>query len=411
MALTPPPARLATLAAAPARVLAAGIGAVLRRPHGAPARAPGPAAAPVPPPLPPLGARLRVPVLAQAPQTEACARIVAAHAALAAEDRWAELLAGLARADAARAAAPGGARVATLASEGARAALGLALSRADWAAAAGEIDRLTAVAAAHADDPMAAQILAQAHLDLGWARRGVALADPGTAQGWRDFLAHTAAADAILDRFDPIACDSPLLAGTRYRLLRGIEDGEEMFRDWYEDWSDLDPTSPEPHALHAVHLLPDWFGSFAEFDAEARAAARRTAHLSGAAAYAVFYLAGAEALGHPPPLMDLDLFLRGLVDHQRATGCQFRANVVAGVLTELLHGYEIDAAPGSPRARMVRGVLQSLVKGDLREFHLSAWENGEACIHYAMEQVFGADLARGAEIHPGPAGLEARLPA
>jgi hypothetical protein len=28
-----------------------------------------------------------------------------------------------------------------------------------------------------------------------------------------------------------------------------------------------------------------------------------------------------------------------------------------------------------------------------------------------MEQVFGADLARGAEIHPGPAGLEARLPA
>ncbi len=85
--------------------------------------------------------------------------------------------------------------------------------------------------------------------------------------------------------------------------------------------------------------------------------------------------------------------------------------MVAGVLTELLHGYEIDAAPGSTRAARVRAVLAEHLKGQLRAFHLPAWENGEACIHYALEQVFGAELARGAEVHVGPEGLEARLPA
>ncbi len=215
MALTPPAARLATLAAAPARVLAAGIGGALRRPEAAQV-----------PAMRPLRERLQVPVLARAPETEECLKLVAAHAALAAEDRWAELLAVIARADRARAAAPGGARVATLASAGARAALTQAIAREDWAGAATEVARLEAVAAAHSDDPFAAQILAQAHLDLGWARRGAVAATSGTSQGWRDFLAHTAAADAILDRFDPIECDSPLLAGTRYRLLRGSRTGK-----------------------------------------------------------------------------------------------------------------------------------------------------------------------------------------
>ncbi len=260
------------------------------------------------------------------------------------------------------------------------------------------------MAAAHSDDPFAAQILAQAHLDLGWARRGAVAATPGTSQGWRDFLAHTAAADAILDRFDPIECDSPLLAGTRYRLLRGVEDGKRCSATGTRTGPTWTRPVPNPMPSTPSTCCPTGSALSADFEAEARAALARTEHLSGAGAYAVFYMAGAEALGHPPPLMDLGLFLRGLVDHHRATGCQFRANVVAGVLTELLHGYEIDAAPGSTRAARVRAVLAEHLKGQLRAFHLPAWENGEACIHYALEQVFGAELARGAEVQWAPRG-------
>lgn len=405
MGFTLPPARLTTRLLAPARVLAGGIGDALRHPLAERAAHRARAAAEA---ARPLGERLHVLMLQQAPEKEACARLVAAHGALAAEGRWSELLASIARADRARASAPGGARLAILASKGARAALDKAIAGADWARAADEIARLEEVAARHPGDYVAAQLLAQGHLDLGWARRSAVSDDPPARGEWQGFLSHTAAAGDILDRFDPIEEDSPLLAGTRYQLVRGSEDGEELFRDWYEDWSDLDPGCAEPHALHAVHLLPDWYGSLAEFDAEARAAVQRTAHVTGSAAYAVFYLSGAEVLGHPPALMDLGLFLRGLIDFHRTTGCQYRANVVAGILTELLHGYAIDAAPGSMRARMVQEMLDDHLRGSLREFHLPAWENGEPCIHWALEQVFGADLAAGAHVHVGPEGLEAR---
>ena len=204
------------------------------------------------------------------------------------------------------------------------------------------------------------------------------------------------------------ASGSPLIAATRYHLVRGLEEGESLFRDWYEDWSDLDPTCAEPHAAHAVHLLPNWYGRLDTFDAAARAAARRTGDVAGAQAYAVFYLSAAEALGDPPEGMDLGLFLRGLLDYHHVTGCQFRANIVAAALTDRARALSEQAAPGAMRLRMVLDVLEDYLTGVLREFHLPAWDQGEVSIHWALEQVFAEPLARGAHIHPGPAGLETR---
>lgn len=407
MVSTPQLSILATRLAAPARLLAtrlqrrprAASAPVLPEAEGAAARAPGL-----------LNGRLHVPVLDRSPEAEAWDRTIATYAAMAAEERWSQLLQDMRAADQARAAAPGGRRLAALISEGARSGLADSLARRDWEAATAEVERLEAALAPHAGDYCAAHLAAQARIDLGWARRS---AEPGPGvprEVWRDFLHQTELAEAALEGFDPIEEMSPLLAGTRYLLARGIEDGDALFRDWYEDWSDLDLTNPDAHLAHAVLLLPHWFGSTATFDAEARRALKRTEHVSGAAAYAEFYLAADDHLGSLPPGMDLPLFLAGLMDYYRATGCQHRANVVAGAMTELLHSYSTEAQPGSARQKLVHNTLSEHLRENLRELHLSAWENGESCIKFALEQIFARELARGEHIHVGAEGLTARLP-
>ncbi len=99
------------------------------------------------------------------------------------------------------------------------------------------------------------------------------------------------------------------------------------------------------------------------------------------------------------------------MDYYRATGCQYRANIVAGTMTELLHSYSIDAQPGSSRMKLVHNTLTEHLRENLREFHLSAWENGQDCIRFALEQVFAKELARGEHVYVGPEGLTSHLPA
>lgn len=397
---TPSLPGLATRLAAPARLLATRLGHLARTPRSAPPLVPGVL----------LEGRLHAPVLDTSSEAALWQATRADYAALAAAGHWAELFSTLRHADHERTAAPGGRRLAALISEGARADLAQMLARRDWSAALAEIDRLADVQSAHEADPMAAHLLAQAHLDYGWARRS---AEPGPGvprEVWQDFLHHTALAEAALGTFDPIEEDSPLLAGTRYLLVRGIEEGDAHCRDWYEDWSDLDPTNPEPHLVHAVHLLPQWFGTLIGFEDEARAAMQRTRHCTGVSAYALFHLAATEVLGDLPPRADVQLYVAGLVDHFHATGCQYRANIVAAALTELHHGLA-EASTARPKDRLVvQETLDDHMRNCIREFHLSAWENREAGIAYALTQVFARELAKGEHVYLGPEGLVARLP-
>ena len=71
------------------------------------------------------------------------------------------------------------------------------------------------------------------------------------------------------------------------------------------------------------------------------------------------------------------------------------------------HG--LTEAPPQRRA-VVQEALDDHLRNSVREFHLSAWENGGAGISYALEQVFGRDMARGEHVCLGPEGLVTRLP-
>ena len=123
MVSTPQFSGLTTRLAGPARLLAARLGQIAR-----------PAHTHAPPPMPDrpgavLRGRLHVPIRPVPSEAALWEGIVAEWSAIAAAERWADLLAALRRADQARAGAPGGRRLAGLISLGARHPLTATLTR------------------------------------------------------------------------------------------------------------------------------------------------------------------------------------------------------------------------------------------------------------------------------------------
>jgi hypothetical protein len=347
-------------------------------------------------------------VLPRAPEVAGWDRIIAEYARLAGEARWPQLLADLRRADQERQVAPGGKRLAELMSLGIRQTLLRALDKGDMFTADSQMTQLTTVQGLHPRDYVAAHLLAQAHLDFGWSHRGDGISGELSKQDWQSFLGRTAQAEKVLEPFDPVEELSPLLAGTRYLLVRGLEEGDELCTDWYEDWSDLDPTNWTVHATHAPHLLPEWFGNPRVLDTAARDAMTRTEGDMGAAAYAIFYRAVADTVGDAPALMDMGLMLRGLQDFQLLSGCQYRANIVAGSLTEIAHALFLEGQTGTVAFGKVKAALARQVETRLTEIHLPAWADSEACVQWGLSLVFGAPPQNGGHIFVTDQGLARR---
>lgn len=354
--------------------------------------------------------RLDVTVMETGPEMTEWYCIRQDHAAMAAAGEWGDLLEALRFADQDRTMASGGQRVAPLISEGVRKDLTEAVSTGNLAAAEAELVRFLAVFELFPEDYAAAHLLAEAQIELGLAKRVMAEGGQLSNELWSESVRHFEAAEQLLDIFDPIEELSPILAATRYRLIRGIEDGASLCRDWYEDWCDLDPEDATAHAAHAVMMLPDWFGSLAAFEREAKRAASMTAHVTGAAAYAMFHMTARAQVGGMMASVDLPLFLRGAQDYQAATGCQHRANTVAALLTSLLREYQAAGPDGLYQVTKVRAALSEMLWNRLHEVHLDRWEGGAESLAYALAEVFGPALQRGARVTRKGEGLTTRIP-
>ena len=343
-------------------------------------------------------ARLDAPVLRLGPEKTEWQCIRDDHAAMAAAGEWADLLEALRFTDQERVMASGGQRVAPLISAGMRASLSSAISQGNWDAATAALAELESVFDKNPDDYCAAQVLAQGHIDLADAKRGLTAHGQLSHEAWADGAAHFARAEELVTLFDPIEEMSPLLAATRYALLRGIEDGGSICRDWYEDWCDLDPEDAGAHAAHAVNMLPVWFGSLSAFEREARRAVRRTESFTGKAAYAIFHLAALDAQGDLLPTVDNEFFFDALIDYQTATGCQFRANVAAHLLARMVNSLRDEGAPAAYQLTKTRAALSDVLWNRLREVHLDCWTSGTDDLAFALAEVFGPALNRGARI-------------
>lgn len=342
--------------------------------------------------------RLDAPVIRQGAETTEWQCIRDDHAAMAAAGEWSDLLEALRYTDQERIMASGGHRVAPLISEGMRAGLAGALARKDWTAAMAEIETLEGICDRNPDDYCAAQVVAQGHIDYARARRSAAPQGQLSQETWSEGAVHYERAETLVTLFDPIEEMSPLLAATRYNLIPGIEDGSAVCREWYEDWCDLDPEDAAVHATHAVSMLPGWYGSLSAFEREARRSVRLTEGVTGKASYAVFHISACTALGDLSPTVDLEYFFEALHDYQAATGCQRRANVAAHLLSGMAMGFRKDGPTAAYQLTKTRAALSDVLWNRLREIQLDCWAQHSESLAFAMAEVFGPALKRGARI-------------
>ncbi len=341
--------------------------------------------------------RVDVPVMRTGPEKTEWQCVRDDHAAMAAAGEWSDLLEALRYTDQERVMASGGRRVAGLISDGMRSGLTSAIARGDWTVARAELAILEDVYDRNSEDYCAAQVLAQAHVDLARAKRSPT-APELSRDAWQEAAAHYVAAEDLVTLFDPIEEMSPLLAATRYALVPGIEDGGAVCREWYDDWVDLDPEDAEAHAAHAVNLLPGWYGSLSAFEREARRAVRMTEGQTGKAAYAIFHIAAVEAFGDLSPTLDHEYFFEALGDYQSATGCQVRANVAAHLLSDMAMGFRKAGPTAAWHLTKTRAALSDVLWNRLREIQLDCWDTGNQTLAFAMAEVFGPALKRGARI-------------
>lgn len=356
--------------------------------------------------------RIDVPVLVTAPEPAEWAEIQAGFAILAEQGLWLSVLERLRGVDQSRQQFVSGKRYFDCALAGALSPvtkhLRPELNLPDAQAALAVFER---VRADQRNDYMSAVLLAGALTEIGYALRGEApprRLPPAREPRERPFFAR---AEEVLEAFDPIQENSPMLAEARYFLIPGIDGGEKVLNDWYEDWADLDPSNPFTLMAHGRFLMPDWYGSYEAIAREARRAVARAVEGLDAGAYLYVWRAALEAAPTEVVRVDTRMMLDGVEKTLSATMSQHLANDFAGMLLRLSRpGPGEDPAAGAraapARDRLRRGFGQVL-RRHLREIHAPLWQINVPSIRAAIAEEFAAELAQGLIVRPGSTGLEA----
>ncbi|WP_219929020.1 hypothetical protein [Pseudoprimorskyibacter insulae] len=329
--------------------------------------------------LPPLQPRLAIPMAEKTADQTAYQRHFDQAQFLARQENWAELGELIRHFDSTRARTPGGLPVAEVMALGARhdavsAALE-AIEINDPDAARAPLDALDEVLSEHCEDHGVALVIAQAHIDVGWAWRG---------EGWRRdipkerraaFHGHFSAAARIIDRFDAFELDAPSLAAARCSLLAAETNPANRVADDYEDLIDLDPHSPRHMRAMGNHLLPRWFGSYEMLDLQARRTAERTQDIWGDGAYTWVYF---DALAVDPDAfdtLDVDLFLQGMQDILERCSGQNMVNLFAAYTGMTMGSW---CEPGTAQAQ-VADRFDWIARDLLREIHPMVWLSLPEC--------------------------------
>jgi hypothetical protein len=302
---------------------------------------------------------------------------------LARQERWADLAAEIARIDAALTLTPGGMPVADLMAYGARADVVLAVEHAllsgrpapDAPLLEG-VEALEHVLAEHAgskDHHVIAAIVAQTHIDIGWAWRGTGW-DVEIPQRNRDaFEAHFDRANTIFGEICAGMHRSPLVAATCCALLGGTEKHKRHVADRYERLIDLNPHNPRPMRALGNHLLPRWFGSYEELELEARRTASRTMDVWGAGGYTWVMFDAISLDDQACSNLDLDFFVEGLRDILDRCPDPYVVNLLAAFCANAIgQAFSGDDQADANRAQ-IADCARWIVREYLTELHPMIW--------------------------------------
>lgn len=296
------------------------------------------------------------------------------------QEDWDTLAQQLAAKDANRAKTDGGMPIAELMAFGARADV---VAAAEHALVTGRpahdaplldgIEALESVLAEQPRNPMIASVVAHAHIDIGWAWRGVGWDIEVPLPNREAFEAHFERAGDILGPFVSKGTTSALMASAKcaYNAGAGV-DMSEVVVD-YENWITLDPRNPKAMRAFGAHLLPRWHGSYDRLDIEARRIAGLTHDVWGAGAYTWTMMDAISTDTEACARVDLEYFLDGLRDILRCTHDQHVVNLLAAYCANTM-----GATPtGHDEADYIRAQIAAaaswIVRDHLRELHPMLW--------------------------------------
>ena len=296
------------------------------------------------------------------------------------QESWQDLSKIIRTADAARSLTPGAMPVADLIAYGARADVVMAAEHAisetegtPPKALLNGIEDFEHVLETYPDDYVVACIVAQAHIDIGWAWRG---------NGWdieiprrnRDaFAAHFDRAREIIEPFVKQHPDSPLVAATHCAQVSGPVGRKNRVADKYEHLIDLNPNNPRPMRAMGNHLLPRWFGSYDQLELEARRTAARTEHIWGAGGYTWVQFDAISCDDTACANLDLPFFIDGLRDILNRRPNAYTANLLAAYCANTIgQGYSGNDEADNMRAQIF-DCTEWIVREYLTELHPMIW--------------------------------------
>ena len=299
---------------------------------------------------------------------------------LARQEDWEALSALIRHADLMRDLTPGFMPVAELMAYGARADVILAAEHAlmdgkpakDAPLMAG-IEALEHVLAEHPNDHIIAAIVAQTHMDIGWAWRGTGWDAEIPTRNREAFAAHFDRASDIVEQYSGKTSNSPFLAATCCALLANAEQEEHSVANHYEILIDLNPGNPKSMRSMGNHLLPRWFGSYAELELEARRTAARTQKLWGAGAYAWVQFDAITYDDQACANLDVPFFVEGLRDILARRPNAYTANLLAAYCANSIG----QAISGNDQADHNRAQIAKcahwIIRDHLTELHPMIW--------------------------------------
>jgi hypothetical protein len=205
-------------------------------------------------------------------------------------------------------------------------------SLSDLAAAEVELTHFHATLEPRPDNHILALLTARAHMLVGQACNADFWPESDRRQAWSRMAHHFIAAAELLNRFEPLALMSPLLAEANYLQAQGSPGSLHRLPALFDEWIDLDPANPAIYAAHAAYLARPGAADDDTILALADQALERTEVALGLAGYALFFL---PLLGETPRarrLMDPELFAAAILDLASHSATQAEVNWSAAAL-------------------------------------------------------------------------------
>lgn len=257
----------------------------------------------------------------------------------------------------------------------------------------GRIARFEDALQAQPDNLVLAAIVATCHMARAQVFRKRTSKKRTEYDAWVGYYHHIEQATEAMDRFDPLAKQSPLTARIKHRIATHHDYAPDEIDAAFERCMVLDPTDWETMCAHARALTYCLEDASDRIEVAARQAMARTEDVAGATAYAAFYFG---VLDKKLPLidsMDTELFMNGVNDMITQGGKS--AYEINRVIAHLVEAQESSLQP----------VTTDLIRHHLRALVPACWRIPPQQVHQILAWAWKEPLSKGKRVHLSAAGI------